>query len=97
MRSLPLAWLNIFVTDVLEMWITSQMEYVFSFDLFSHISNMSRILTENITFFNEKPNDCPGINGNYDFMTPLPPISFILDRVGKIVAIQLNVKFLQWK
>ena len=44
------------------------MEYIFSFDLLAHISDMRNILMEDITFENKKPNYWPGVNGGDDSM-----------------------------
>ena len=75
-RTLPLDLFNIFITDMaggstdmLKRSATSQMEYIFSFDLLSHIS-MSDILIEDITVWNEKPNDWHGVSGKHDFVNP---------------------------
>lgn len=76
-RTLPLDLFNIFITgiaggltDMLERSVTSQMEYILSFDLLSHISDMSNILIEDITIYNEKLNDWHGVSGNYDVVKP---------------------------
>jgi len=44
------------------------MEYIFSFDLLAHISDMRNILMEHITFENKKPNYWLGVNSSDDFM-----------------------------
>lgn len=83
-RTLPLDLFNIFITDMaggltdtLERSVTSQMEYISSFDLPSHISDMSNISIEDITVWNEKPNDWRGVSDNDDVVKPPYHLSWI--------------------